>query len=705
MERKHVDTSQLDAFIKAGSGLGYTTSSQRLDIADSILSRTKLRGKKAESATEAIEKLYFQDNTYWNKKGISSSADLAELLTKKTLSRYDKQLLSDMGIKGSSVGSRLRNTEKLTKSLSTEDVAASDPLAALQNRMSEFSKKMGKTMIEPMLKVLTVANKIIDVINSIPGAPSLVAMGMVLVSASGAASLLMTALAPLIGIYAKLTGTQAVNAVTTTANTATTGTNVAVTNMSTSARLRLAAATIYHSAATKAAALSQWLLNAAMTANPLGIVIVALVALAGVLYYVEKRTHLFSNAWKSLAKSDFVSGLIGGVDKLYSRLKSTGLLRLVAGAALGPIGLMGATATSDDVREKIWAGMMGLLNWVRTSFPFLSKIHDVMKKVYSIFEWIYSLWQGFWSWIKNAIPGAAKENKREEVVRLAQKRGIHLNSAGELWLDKLKGGRRTPTADEIGPKLQKAYNEWKALPGFAEGIAEAVARGLGGIGTTIADAIVGAFPDFSSLTKILETLNNTIVNWNPLNWGKNGGPFSGTSGSGYSDYSFAQPGKVDQTYRYYPDKDKVVSLNFGVTGVREGDEVSWDDLPKSAQDYFNTQKRSPGHAKGVSFKRSGWFGGNVHAPEELIPQAIASKGPGPISRALDAFYGATSNQRVASASEASRSVEVHVHSSYDFSGLRVSSAVDIDKLMREIDRRIANGSVEAVKRAIGQRRT
>jgi hypothetical protein len=37
--------------------------------------------------------------------------------------------------------------------------------------------------------------------------------------------------------------------------------------------------------------------------------------------------------------------------------------------------------------------------------------------------------------------------------------------------------------------------------------------------------------------------------------------------------------------------------------------------------------------------------------------------------------------------------------------MRVSSAIDIDKLMRDIERRIETGSVAAVQKAIGQRRT
>ena len=107
------------------------------------------------------------------------------------------------------------------------------------------------------------------------------------------------------------------------------------------------------------------------------------------------------------------------------------------------------------------------------------------------------------------------------------------------------------------------------------------------------------------------------------------------------------------------------------------------------------------YAIGATFKKDGLFAGRVHAPEEIIPQATAQRGAGPIARALDTLYGVTSAGRASS----SPSPEVHVHNANDFSGMRVSSDVDIEKLMKEIDRRIESRSISAVHKAMGQRRT
>jgi hypothetical protein len=123
---------------------------------------------------------------------------------------------------------------------------------------------------------------------------------------------------------------------------------------------------------------------------------------------------------------------------------------------------------------------------------------------------------------------------------------------------------------------------------------------------------------------------------------------------------------------------------------------AWSALGSDQQEYW-----TPQYAVGATFKKDGLFAGRVHAPEEIIPQATAQRGAGPIARALDTLYGVTSAGRASS----SPSPEVHVHNTNDFSGMRVSSDIDIEKLMKEIDRRIESRSISAVHKAMGQRRT
>ncbi|MFA7220966.1 MAG: phage tail tape measure protein, partial [Synergistaceae bacterium] len=121
----------------------------------------------------------------------------------------------------------------------------------------------------------------------------------------------------------------------------------------------------------------------------------------------------------------------------------------------------------------------------------------------------------------------------------------------------------------------------------------------------------------------------------------------------------------------------------------------------AAKEYIANQTQ---YAIGATFKKDGLFAGLVHAPEEIIPQATAQRGAGPIARALDTLYGVTAGSRSSTSSQKTE-VHVHNHNHNDFSGMRVSSDVDIEKLMKEIDRRIESRSISAVHKAMGQRRT
>ena len=61
----------------------------------------------------------------------------------------------------------------------------------------------------------------------------------------------------------------------------------------TAAKVAATAATVAHSAATKAAAAAQWLLNAALTANPIGLVVAAVAALVAVIVVLWKKNETF----------------------------------------------------------------------------------------------------------------------------------------------------------------------------------------------------------------------------------------------------------------------------------------------------------------------------------------------------------------------------------------------------------------------------
>lgn len=96
-----------------------------------------------------------------------------------------------------------------------------------------------------------------------------------------------------------------------------------------------AAYTVVVSTATKVWAATQWLLNAALTANPIGIVVVAVVALVAVVVLIAKKTNWFQTAWaKSWAAIKFVASGVMAAVRIAASLAMktiTGYIRLYVG--------------------------------------------------------------------------------------------------------------------------------------------------------------------------------------------------------------------------------------------------------------------------------------------------------------------------------------------------------------------------------------
>ena len=717
-----VDTEAIEAFVKKAGDSGYTNPTNRLQLTNLMINRGAKNAKYATGAADALEKIFFRDRTMLEKDyGITTSEALGEYATAKNI-RGDmaKNLdyLFGKGFSSKSQNQRIKALSRMCVKIDIDAEMAEKPLQTIETRLKSINKSIGDQMAGPMNWLAGGFANILGIIDRNPILPKIIAIGAGL-------SVVIGTLITIVGLLPLIK----------------------------SAFVSVGEGFKLLGGASKLSSMASMLMNP----------YVMLVALAAIILVVAYKTGYLQKAWDKFAHSAIGGDILGGIqalgdfvgvlidkfsawyedsgknnlltffltlfdilgnaydiiDAIYSRTKAAtgspllaGLVALnsIPGALVGgAIKTFTGGSKAEDILESLADRFQTLLRWVSTTFPFTNKIHDITKKATDFLSWLYTLLQGMWNWLMGAIPGAAKESKRLDVVSQAHRRGMHLNAAGELWLDKPVGGRSTPTASEIGTRLQKTYTDWKNLPGFAEGIADAVKRGLSGIATDIANAITGSmpdfnFPDFSGLTKTLEDLKIAIENWNPANWGNTGGPFSGSSG-GSIDYSYSQPGKVDQSYRYYPDKDKVVSLGFGATGIYENGDVKWEDLPKSVQDYFNSAK-TPGHAKGISFKKSGFFSGRFHEPEEVIPQATAVKGPGPISRALDILYG-MDGKKTSSPDQTSGVAEVHVHNEnkFDFAGARFDAKFDVEAFLRKLDSRIEEVSIKAAKKVVGQRRT
>jgi hypothetical protein len=112
------------------------------------------------------------------------------------------------------------------------------------------------------------------------------------------------------------------------------------------------------------------------------------------------------------------------------------------------------------------------------------------------------------------------------------------------------------------------------------------------------------------------------------------------------------------------------------------------------------------YAVGATFKRGGLFKGLVDDTEEITPKAITQRGPGPIAKALDLLNNVTAGEFGRSApASAGAGGDIHVHMpTQDFSGMKISSDVDFERILKAANKKAVADAVYEIKRMIGQDR-
>jgi tape measure domain-containing protein len=115
-------------------------------------------------------------------------------------------------------------------------------------------------------------------------------------------------------------------------------------------------------AATGIATAAQWAWNAALTANPIGIVIVAVAALVAGIIWLATQTKFFQTVWKAVF--DFVSGRVQATTNFFKSVWENAI-NFVASRISGTIKLF--TAIVDDIGKrfaKIGEGLAGFFKGV-----------------------------------------------------------------------------------------------------------------------------------------------------------------------------------------------------------------------------------------------------------------------------------------------------------------------------------------------------
>jgi tape measure domain-containing protein len=174
-------------------------------------------------------------------------------------------------------------------------------------------------------------------------------------------------------------------------NTAAIAGNTTAQRVSLATRLRTTAATIGQrvatvatSAATKAAAAGQWLLNAAMTANPIGIVVVAIAALvAGLIWFftqTEIGQDIIAGAW------GFIQDAIGGVVSWFTSDVLPGFQDAIASVG-GFFTWLYETAVKPTFAF-ITTAAGAVVAWFQGTL--LPGIQSVLGTVGAVFTWLYT---------------------------------------------------------------------------------------------------------------------------------------------------------------------------------------------------------------------------------------------------------------------------------------------------------------------------
>lgn len=347
-----------------------------------------------------------------------------------------------------------------------------------------------------------------------------------------------------------------------------------------------------------------------------------------------------------------------------------GLLDILSGPVMGVLWLI--AAIYDKIR------------------PYVIKIVDALLLVIDKLK-------GMWNWLMDAIPGARKEEARIALERQAKKEGLAISPAGSI-VKADRFGAPTDTIATGSETLLGLQAKYLALPGFAEGIADAVKAGLSTLGDTIAEKIADALPDwempsFDDLTKSMDDLAAALGSLPGAgSWDEVGSRITSATGEEY----YAEVNSETGERRIKRHRPVSVTNPLGIDDLVE--DVS--ALPADVKDALKI-----GHASGLTFTGTGFYAGKFHGPEEVLSQAATIRGPGIISRAMSALDVATRSASGGAGQGAPTSITVNPTIKNDFAGAHFSSDVDVDRMLDKMSRQIESVAIKAVTRAIGQGRT
>lgn len=318
-----------------------------------------------------------------------------------------------------------------------------------------------------------------------------------------------------------------------------------VTKSETIALIAQKAALVASTVAQKAAAAAQWLLNAAMSANPIGIVITAITALVAAFVALWNKSEGFRNFWIGLW--DKLSDVVGKVVEWIKENWKTMLLFLVNPLAgvfkycyehfegfrnfvdnfiskikeifskvvdwfnrnvfqpiydffmkwIYPI-IQKVQEINDKIVEILMALATIVKNWIKEHIvdPIVEKIIELYNKVK---EWVQKAWDSVVS-IWQTISGWFKENVTDPLAKMFS----------DLWtkITKIFDKVKTWFSDKFGGAWQAIKDKFKSWGAYWSGLWDQVKEKFSSLGTKIGDAIGGAVK--SGINSVIGLVEKTI---------------------------------------------------------------------------------------------------------------------------------------------------------------------------------------------------
>ncbi|MCX6677396.1 MAG: hypothetical protein NTU95_05565 [Methanothrix sp.] len=731
---------QVKAFTESYNDSGWTRENAMLDIVNTVdlWGGKKVAGKQLDISSQAA-RVYFKSKESLDESGVGASEIARMAVRQGELRLYEMASFAaavgvgadDSALKTAKGRQKLlsKQAESMTSERMDEETAKR-PWVVAENNIRNLKSAIGSALGGPMMLVTGLAAKFIGILSKIPGLPGLIGLLAILTAMGGAFGILISTMTPFYALMVKFGVITRVQIALTWAWVVAKG----------------ALATMYGilTGSITLTTVATWLLNAAMAVldalNPFTYIILAGAVLVGILGYLAYKSGVLGAIWKTLSqirfgkifddimKGDFTGAwkkLKQDLSKIWENLPKLTIGMIIQGLFSGlklafqfsGIGVLATILTY--IYNKI-GELFGITDVVGKATNYV--LNMIVLGVTKLWETIKALY----NWLMHAIPGGdkalAKTAWEKEQAKYGMKWVEGVNGAAGYYVS-TKGdttgmdysqrngfnagiATTTPGGGVVANVPQSVLDAQAKYDSKLTFMGELEAKLKAAISTLAAEIM--KIPLFQTLSTVLGTLSTAIDNLikGIGNWfGFGGTPQTTTA-------TFQDPNDPDISYDFTPSAGSSAAAPAGdvvIVDTLNGTQSpgDWNSLSQDVQLGLlaNAKKRKlPAYASGATFARGGIFSGNVHAPEELIPQATAQRGPGPIAKAMDTLDRAMSGR--SSGFAAGAGSEIHIHMpSQDFSGMKISSDVDFIQLLDRANKKAVNDAVAAVKMQLGQRRT